>query len=269
MAPNPRRPRLRTTTSSDSFLDAETERELIVRYRKKQDQAALRRLVESHMPLVYGLVARYRRRGDNADDLVSEGRLGLVEAADRFDLGRGVRFATYASWWVRAYVRRYALRNMRIVGAPSTRVGRRLVANLPTVQRKLSQRLGRDPSRDEIAEELGVGVDEVASVMTAFRARDVALDQAFEERWSLDESGHDPEQSLARKERQAHVAHRVTEALTGLTPRERLIVERRLLRDDRVTLASLGSVLGVSRERVRQLEKRACDKLRNALRDVA
>jgi RNA polymerase sigma-32 factor len=222
------------------------------------------------MPLVYGLVARYRRRGDSADDLVSEGRLGLIEAADRFDLSRGVRFATYASWWVRAFVRRYALRNMRIVGAPSTRVGRRLVASLPTAQRKLAQRLGRDPSREEIAQELGVRPEEVASVMAAFRARDVALDQAFEERWPVAQNWRfDPEQSLAHKEREVNVSRRVQEAMTGLTDRERLIVEQRLLHDDRTTLASLGDVLGVSRERVRQLEKRACDKLRNALSDVA
>jgi len=222
------------------------------------------------MPLVYGLVSRYRRRGDNTDDLVAEGRLGLVEAADRFDASRGVRFATYASWWVRAFVRRHALRNMRIVGAPSTRVGRRLVASLPAAFRKLSQTLGRDPSRDELAQELGVDAEEVATVMAAFRARDVALDHTLETRSpALRTSTPDPEMQLADRERRDRVSRRVREALTGLTPRERLIVEGRLLGDERTTLASLGDELGVSRERVRQLEKRACDKLRNALRDVA
>lgn len=270
MAPNPPRPRQRKAASSAAFLDADTERALLEAYQEHADPASLTRLVEAHMPLVYGLVTRYRRRGDIVDDLVAEGRLGLVEAAGRFDLSRGVRFATYASWWARAYVRRHALRNMRIVGAPSTRVGRRLVAALPAAQRKLAQQLGRDPSRDELAEELGVEPDEVASVLAAFRARDVVVDHTLESRWTaLRAPSPDPEAQVAAQERTAQVAARVHEALTGLTARERLIVERRLLQDDRATLASLGDKLGVSRERVRQLEKRACDKLRNALADVA
>lgn len=270
MAPNPRRPRPRKAAPAAAFLDADAERALLEAYQEHGDGRALARLVEAHMPLVYGLVSRYRRRGDAVEDLVAEGRLGLVEAADRFDRGRGVRFATYASWWVRAYVRRHALRNMRIVGAPSTRVGRRLVASLPAAHRKLAQKLGRDPSRDELATELGVEPEEVASVVAAFRARDVVVDHTMESRGlALVAPAPDPESQLAAQQRAARVAARVHEALTDLTPRERLIIERRLLHDDRSTLASLGDKLGVSRERVRQLEKRACDKLRTALADVA
>ncbi len=222
------------------------------------------------MPLVHGVAHRYRHRAGTVDDLVAEGRLGLVEAADRFDRSRGLRFATYGSWWVRAFVRRHALQNMRIVGAPSTRTGRRLIAALPAARRKLAQKLGRDPSREELAEALDVEPDEVATVVAAFRARDVVIDHSMESRGTaLATPSPDPETLLSTRQRAAHLAARVQEALTDLTPRERLIVERRLLHEDRSTLASLGDKLGVSRERVRQLEKRACAKLRDALADVA
>ena len=270
MAPNPRRPQHRRAASSAAFLDADAERDLLEAYQVGGDRAALARLVEAHMPLIHGLAHRYRHHGDTTDDLVAEGRLGLVEAAERFDRSRGLRFATYGSWWARAFVRRHALQNMRIVGAPSTRVGRRLIAALPTARRKLAQELGRDPTREELAEALDVEPDDVASVVSAFRARDVVIDPSTESRGTaLATSSPDPEKLLATHQRAAHLSARVQEALTRLTPRERLIIEGRLLLDDRSTLASLGDELGVSRERVRQIEKRACEKLRDALADVA
>jgi RNA polymerase sigma-32 factor len=252
----------------NDLLDRETERELIARYRDDDDVAALERLVAEHLPLVRSTVARYRRRGASLDDLVAEGRLGLIEAAGRFEPARGVRFATYAAWWVRAYVRRYALGNLRIVGAPNTRAGRRIVGKLPAARRVLAQRLGREPTRDELAAHLDATAADVAMVTAAFSGRDVPMDAHLEERWR-DRTGPNPEQFLREKQEAEVVSRRVERAMGELTARERLIVEKRLMQDERMTLARLGTALGVSRERVRQLEKRARDKLRHALRDVA
>ena len=127
------------------LLATEEERQLIGRYRTGS-QKALETLIQSHMPLVRSIARRYRGHARHDDDLLAEGRLGLLQAAQRFEPERGVRFAVYAAWWVRAFVRRYALDNRRIVRAPSTRMGRKLASKLPSTVQKLRQTRGREVS---------------------------------------------------------------------------------------------------------------------------
>jgi RNA polymerase sigma-32 factor len=233
-------------------------------------QRSLAELVVRHRPLVRAVARRYARGPESLDDLMGEGNLGLVEAARRFDLSRGTRFSTYAAWWVRAYVRRFALRNRRIVAAPSTRVGRRLLVQLPGMQRRLTQSRGRRPSVAELAEALGVRTADVEMMQGALQERDLHLDaQPDGARFELPDGGPTPEDSAATAEREAIVRRRVDRALGGLDQREREIARRRFMKDDSDTLASIGGTFGISRERVRQIEVGVKAKLREALADVA
>jgi RNA polymerase sigma-32 factor len=186
---------------------------------------ALMRLVEAHMPLVRTFVRRYYRDGLSGDDLAAEGRLGLLVAAQRFDPGRGVRFGRYAAWWVRAMVRRHALRNRRIVAPPVTKQGAMNTRDAP-----------------------------------------VATDGGL---YDLADVSPTPEELLEAAQRRVLVEDNVRRALCALPERERSIVCKRLLGDDKVTLETLGRDIGVSRERVRQLEARAKGQLRRALEGVA
>ena len=260
--------RTHSIRGESDWLDADRER-LVLESVRVGDRQALETLLLSHLPLVHAIAARYARRGQDRDDLIAEGILGLVEAARRFDHDRGVRFSTYAAWWVRAQVRRYSLRTMRIVGAPSTRVGRRLLAQLPAAQRRLSQVLGRAPNRQELATELQATDEEVACVDAALRGADRMFEEGSAATLAEGSAQPTPEGLLAAAQGRALLLARVERAMGAMSERERQIVRRRLLDEERTTLSALGQDLGISRERVRQLEERARAKLRNALLDVA
>ncbi len=252
-----------------TLLTPDQERELVASFRQGS-RAALQTLVSAHMPLVRSIARRYRGHARHDDDLIAEGRLGLLQAAQRFEAERGVRFAVYAAWWVRAFVRRFALDNRRIVRAPSTRIGRKLASKLPSTMQRMRQDAGREVSDEELASALEAPIDEVASVRLALSTPDLMLDDDSNVRTgALVDPSSTPEQQAADHETQLRLAKRVAKALEALSSREREIVQCRYLDDDGATLATLGARLGISRERVRQLESRARDKLREQLFDVA
>jgi len=247
------------------LLDAETERALAEAVRDGCP-VALDRLLQSHLRLVRSLARRYEGYGVSSEDLLGEGYLALVEAARRFDPDRGARFATYAAWWIRAHLRSHTLENRRIVSSPSTRAARKILGRLRSTERALAQKLGRPATREEVAAELGVKPKDVEMVQSSLAARDVALGVREGGRTiELPDAAQTPEQRVAQQELRQFHGEAVRRALTRLDAREREIVERRMLHDDPDTLASLGERLGLSRERVRQLERRAQDKLRSAL----
>jgi RNA polymerase sigma-32 factor len=261
--------RYRRMAQDAPILDAGTEREL-VRSFQSGDQRALTQLLTSHLRLVLAMARRYSNHGAPIEDLVSEGNLGLVEAARRYDESKGTRFGTYASWWVRAHVRRYALANRRIVPAPSTRNARKVLSALRRTQRDISQRTGRAAERDEVAAELGVSPSDIAMVEAALGGRDMSIGPTDDGTvWEVPATTPNPEQETAEGEVRWLRKARVGNALAVLSEREREIVRRRYLEEDSATLAVLGQSLGLSRERVRQIEKRAQMKLRTALLDVA
>jgi len=247
------------------LLLADEERKLILAF-QAGSEAALTRLLSSHLRLVLSMAKRYAGRGAAMEDLIGEGNLGLMEAARRFDVSRDNRFSTYAAWWVRARIRRYALANRRIVGAPSTRNARRVLAGLRKTQRTIMQREGRVPQRSEIARELEVKEHDVAMVEAALAGRDVALGPAADgTTYEIRDEAPSPEQLTAAHELSCERRKQIEEAMALLSEREREIVKRRYLEEETVTLAVLGESLGLSRERVRQIEKRAQRKLRGAL----
>lgn len=257
---------LRRSAASAPMLDADVEREYLRRIQVQDDPEALRELLDAHLRLVVAMAARFARSGVSVAELVAEGNLGLVEAARRFDADKGTRFSTYAGWWVRARISRFALGNRRIVAAPSTRNARKLFASLRSAERRLLQEVGERPSREMIAAATGTSADDVAMVESALSARDVPVGPTDDgTAVELDSSRPSPEQEIAEAEESERRTRIVALALESLDRREREVVQRRILEDDGETLAEIGRVLGLSRERVRQIEARAKRKLRAAL----
>lgn len=256
-----------THSTEPPLLDADTERELARRVRAGCARS-LDELLAAHLRLVRSISRRYEGYGVASDDLIGEGYLALVEAARRFDPERGARFATYAAWWVRAHLRSYTLENRRIVGSPSTRAARKILGRLRQTERELAQRHGAPATREQVASALGVSSKDIEMVQTSLAARDVAIGAREGGRTiELPDYAATPEQRVGDAEQRGVHSEAVQRALERLDEREREIVQRRLLDDDPATLASLGERLGLSRERVRQLERRAQDKLRAALYD--
>ena len=257
---------LRRSAAAAPMLDAELERAYLQRIQSQDDPEALRQLLDAHLRLVVAMAARFARTGVSLAELVAEGNLGLVEAARRFDPAKGTRFSTYAGWWVRARISRFALGNRRIVAAPSTRNARKLFASMRSAERRLQQEGCDRPSREAIAAATGTSPEDVAMVESALSARDVPVGPA-EDGASLELDSHDPSPEpqiwvAVERERRTRIG---ALALQPPDRREREVVQRRILEDDGETLAEIGRVLGLSRERVRQIEARAKRKLRAAL----
>ena len=263
-------PRLSKTAASAALLTPEREASLALEA-QAGSQRAFDELLNAHMRLVMAIARNFATYGVSVQDLVSEGMLGLVEAARRFDPTRGVRLSAYAAWWIRSYMRRYTIANRRIVRAPSTRKGRKLMARLRTTQRALAQANGAAPTAAAVAAELGVDVRDVEEMDAALSGRDISYravsDGPAQELASQDCS---PEQLVADAE-QRHLAQiAISAALAGANPRDRIIIEQRYLGEEMSSLAATGRSLGLSRERVRQLNGQACKRIRDAvLRSVA
>ncbi|MDC3960193.1 sigma-70 family RNA polymerase sigma factor [Polyangium jinanense] len=258
-------------------LDRATELELAWRYRREGDHAAANALVESHLQFVVKVASQYRGYGMQLADLVEEGNLGLLEAVRRFEPSRNLRFKTYAIYWIRAYIVDHLLREWSIVGGGTGPLVSRTFFRLRRERAKLEMQLGEgDASIDTLlATRFQTTEDAIRSMSLRVASRDTSLDvRAYHEDGptlleTLRDPSSDPEHLTASAERDAFVRGVVGRVWKALDPRERLIVEERLLsRDDEVSLADLGRRLGVSRERVRQLEARTKSKLRSAFEAV-
>ena len=259
---------------AEPLLARDREFELARAWREKGDQTALHTLVRSYTRLVVSIAAKFRNYGLPMSDLVQEGSVGLMQAAARFEPERDVRFSTYAAWWIRSAIQDFILRNWSIVRTGTTAAQKSLFFNLRRLRARIEESSGRrldDEGRCKIAEELGVPLAEVEAMESRMSAADQSLNM------TVGEDGEDEWQSFLPDERatpdvNVQTLHDrdlrslwLTEALGTLDRRERMIIEARRLTDDGATLEQLGSQLGVSKERVRQLEHRALGKLRSAI----
>ncbi|HEX2677095.1 MAG TPA: sigma-70 family RNA polymerase sigma factor [Polyangiales bacterium] len=243
-----------------------SEQELALAQRARQrDEAALAQLLDSHLRLVLAIAHDFAVYGLPFEELVSEGLLGLVEAARRFEPERGARLGVYAAFWIRAYMRRYTISYRRIVRAPSSRHGRKLLAKLRTTQRALAQASFDAPRAEDVARVLGVTVRDVEEMEAALYSRDVSCNADDGRGVDVPSDAPSPELMLASAEEQSHSVSALQRGMCALTARERSILERRYFSDEGSSFASIGRELGLSRERVRQIEHRAQDKLRDAM----
>jgi RNA polymerase sigma-32 factor len=261
-------------TMAEPLLAREREFELARAWRERGDQTALHTLVRSYTRLVVSIAAKFRNYGLPMSDLVQEGSVGLMQAAARFEPERDVRFSTYAAWWIRSAIQDYILRNWSIVRTGTTAAQKSLFFNLRRLRARIEETSGGQldhEGRKKIAEELNVDIAEVEAMESRLSAADQSLNM------TIGEDGEDEWQTFLKDERdtpdtnvqQVHDRQLrslwLNEALTTLDKRERMIIEARRLTDEGATLEELGSQLGVSKERVRQLEHRALGKLRSAI----
>jgi RNA polymerase sigma-32 factor len=251
-------------------LDRDEERELARRFRATGDREALFRLVTSNLMLVVRIALSFRRAARNLLDLVQEGNLGLLAAIDRFDPEVGVRLPTYAAWWVRAYIVKFLLDNVRLVRVGTTNARRKLLRNLRQEKAKLEAR-GFEVGPKMLAEHFGVSINDVRDVEKALHARDVSLDAPLgdeEDRTRADllaATGPSVEEAVARRELQEKVRAAIDRFREGLSERERAILDERLVAEEPVTLQAIGDRFGTSREAVRQAEARLVSRLRTFL----
>ena len=256
------------------LLSRDKELDLARRWREDNDETALHELVSAYTRLVVSMAARFRNYGLPTGDLVQEGNVGLMQAAARFEPERDVRFSTYATWWIRSAMQDYVLRNWSIVRTGTTAAQKSLFFNLRRLRAKIadvSATQMTDEERRSIAEELRVNVSDVEQMEGRLAASDQSLNahvgEDGESEWIgfLRDEGPSPEEVVIGLKDSESRSLWLREAIGELSPREQTIIRRRRLVEDGATLEELGKVLGVSKERVRQLEHRAMEKLKTSI----
>jgi RNA polymerase sigma-32 factor len=263
--PNRTWERLELAAHSEGMLSRSEETHL-ARLARQGDQRAFDRLVHAHIPLVLAIAHEYRAYGLPADEVLSEGLLGLVKATREFDPEHGTRLATYAAWWIRARIRSYTITNRRIVRAPATRNARKLIAHLRSTERRLQRELGVPPDADVIASALGVRPGDVEEMRSILSTRDaVCVGDTGSNAVQFASKEPSPEVAAIEADDQRRLAKQLRDALSGLDARSRDVIERRHLRVEPAALADIGDELGISRERVRQIEAGAKKKVREAI----
>lgn len=256
------------------MLELERERALTRAIREDRDESALRELIEAHMRLVISMAVKFRHYGLPVSDLIQEGMVGLMQAAERFDPGREVRFSTYAGWWVRAAIQDYVLRNWSIVRACTTSAHKALFFNLRRLRAQIEEEPTDKLSRSgvkSIARQLKVSEGDVEVMAERLAGGDRSLNARIGEdgdaEWMdllADERALPEDQVMLSKDRETLSAW-LKAALGELNDREYRIISERRLTDEAVTLEALGTELGISKERVRQIEHAALKKLRAAI----
>lgn len=261
------------------MLEPNEEYMLAKRWQEHTDQDAAEKLVTSHLRLVARIAMGYRGYGLPIGEVISEGNVGLMQAVKRFDPDKGFRLATYAMWWIRASIQEYILRSWSLVKMGTTANQKRLFFNL----RKMKSRIQaleegdlRPDQVDQIATQLGVSAEEVVS-MNRRLSGDASLNAPLRategesgewQDWLVDDS-ESQEDSLAREDELSQRRGMLNNAMDVLNDRERRIFQARRLSEDPLTLEALSGEFDISRERVRQIEVRAFEKVQKAVRDTA
>lgn len=272
---------LSRTAMKAELLDAETELRLAYAWRDERDEAALHRLITAYMRLAISMASKFKRYGAPMPDLIQEAGLGLMKAADKFDPDRGVRFSTYAVWWIKASIQDYVMRNWSMVRTGSTSSQKSLFFNMRRVQARLEREaaqsgetLDKHQLRQLISTEVGVPLHDVEMMEGRLSGSDFSLNatQSTEDEgreWidALEDDSAQAAETVEHSHDLETLREWLLKAMQGLNERERFIVRERKLLDQPRTLESLGNELGLSKERVRQLEAAAFAKMRKALQN--
>ena len=256
------------------YLARDEEQELALRWKESQDQQAMHRIAVAHMRLVISMAGKFRHFGLSANDLIQEGHIGLLEAASRFEPERQVRFSTYATWWIRASMQDFILRNWSIVRGGTSSAQKALFFNLRRLRARLAQdgSLSNEHLYDEVSTALGVSVADVAAMDARLSGPDASLNTpvttengATERMEFLVCEQPLPDDVVERTIDDERRLRSLKMALATLSARELSIIRERRLCDEGATLEALGQKHGISKERVRQIEGRAIEKLRAIL----
>ena len=263
------------SSMAEPLLEKDHELDLARRWRDKGDEKALHELVRSYTRLVISAASRFRHYGLPMGDLIQEGNIGLMQAANRFEPERELRFSTYANWWIRSAMQDYILRNWSIVRTGTTAAQKSLFFNLRRLRAKIERTKGAEGLNDEdrmkIAKELSVNFKDVEEMEGRMSGVDNSLNAVIgedgDEEWIsfLKDERPNPEDIVIQMKDARTRSQWLAEALSTLSDREQKIIRDRHLQYETVTLEDLGKELGVSKERVRQIEARAMEKLKAGL----
>ncbi len=270
---------LSRTAMKAELLDAETELRLAYAWRDERCEKSLHRLITAYMRLAISMASKFKRYGAPMNDLIQEAGLGLMKAADKFDPDRGVRFSTYAVWWIKASIQDYVMRNWSMVRTGSTSSQKSLFFNMRRVQARLEREsaaageiLDRHQLRQMISTEIGVPLHDVEMMEGRLSGSDYSLnatqstdDEGREWIDALEDDGAQAAETVEHEHDTVQLREWLVHAMNNLNERERFIVRERKLRDAPRTLESLGQELNLSKERVRQLEAAAFGKMRKSL----
>ena len=265
------------TAMKVALLEPAHEASLARRWREQNDEVALHELTTAYMRLVIAMASKFRHYGLPMADLVSEGNVGLMQAAARFEPEREVRFSTYASWWIRSSIQDYVLRNWSIVRTGTTSAQKSLFFKLRRLRARIADTgdgIMSVENREWVANHLGVPVRDVETMASRLsgsaRSLNAPLPIDGDGEWQdmIADEAAIPEQLVMAEHDTARRRKWIAEALKTLNPREMHIISKRRLAEESMTLEALGEELGVSKERVRQIEHQALGKLRKALERI-
>ncbi|MGB6065932.1 MAG: RNA polymerase factor sigma-32 [Desulfomonilaceae bacterium] len=257
-----------TQVRSIKPLTAEREHELAVKYQETGDIEAAHELVVSHLPFVVKVAFQYRHYAIPVPDLIQEGTIGLMKAVKRFDPQRGFRLVSFAVWWIKAYIKNYILKSWNLVKLGTTQAQRKLFFRMGEIGEHLDHE-SRLERIDELARELKVKTDDVIEMEARVKARERSLNETVGEDKNLsaiemlEDGSANQETQMIERETEEQLSRVTKKALKKLDARERFIITKRFMDDSPWTLQKLGDHFGTSRERIRQLEKRALIKLKN------
>ena len=254
-----------------AYLSEEEEKTLAISYHKGNIKDA-EQLVTSHLRLVAKIAFGYRNYGLSMMDLICEGNLGLMQAVKKFDVTKGYRLSTYAMWWIKAYIQDYILKSFSLVKIGTSALQKKLFFNLAKVKQKLklydeNQLASNVESSSVIANELGVDEKYVKEMDMRLSSRDIYLNDKTSDEDStelidlLPDHNDDQEDLYIKNQEQNNKTDLLNNALASLSPREHYIIQKRKLSEKPVTLDEISNIYNISKERVRQIESRAMQKL--------
>jgi RNA polymerase sigma-32 factor len=252
------------------LLGRDEEHRLAVRYKEYEDVQAAYTLVTSNLRLVVMIAREYQKAFKNLLDLIQEGNMGLMEAVKNFDPYRGVRFPSYAVWWIRAYMIRYIMNDWRMVKIGTTQAQRKLFFNLQKEKEKIEAE-GLTPGPKLLAQRLNVKEDEVVEMEQRLGSRDLSVDVPIGDDAEatmlnfLQDNKQSPEEQFADAQYRELLRQKMEQFAKSLKDKELVIYRERLLTEEPVTLREIGEKYGISRERVRQIEERVKKKLKTYL----
>ncbi|OGP91879.1 MAG: RNA polymerase subunit sigma-70 [Deltaproteobacteria bacterium RBG_16_54_18] len=251
-------------------LSPEEEFVLAVRYKEQEDAEVAHQLITANLRFVVKVALEYRGYGFKLLDVIQEGNIGLMVALKKFDPHKGFRFISYAIWWIRAYIQNFIIRSWSLVKIGTTQIQKKLFYKMGKIK-GLAHEEHQDEKIKELAKELKVSSTDIEEMQKRFAGRDLSLDAKLD----MDQGisfldllpDHAPNQENLLGEREADVGlqNEVGEALDGLSERERFIVRHRIMAEEPMTLQELGDIFAISRERVRQVEAEALNKLKDRL----
>jgi len=257
-----------------ALLTKEDEINFIKDWQLMQNQRSLNKIVSAHLRLVISIANKFRNYGLPINELVQEGNVGLMQAVDKFDLDRDVRFSTYSSWWIKAAMQTFILKNWSIVRIGTTAAQKSLFFKLKTIMSKIEKDNNtsfNDYHQQKLAEDIGVKFKDIEDMKGRLSGSDQSLNATFSENSDLEiqdllvDQRASPEQNAILTKDTKTISNLINEALNKLPEREKKIIGARQLSENTVTLQELGKDLGISKERVRQLENRALNKLKLSL----